>query len=122
MFESTSLIELRVLSVVTLSNIVKHCFHHRHTSHDGQVHAHLPEEQEDESHGGGGGGRGAGRGGGRGGEAGQDRARPVEGGEQHAVPEVSSVRTQLHYYPLSTHAAPPWRGRCRRGCGASPCG
>ena len=56
---------------------------------DGQVHAHLPEEQEDEPHGGGGGGRGAGRGGGRGGEAGQDRARPVEGGEQHAVPEVS---------------------------------
>ena len=71
---------------------------------DGQVHAHLPEEQEDEPHGGGGGGRGAGRGGGRGGEAGQDRARPVEGGEQHAVPEVSIehciVRTQLHYLYL----------------------
>ena len=104
MFESASLIELRVLSVVTLSNIVKHCFHHRHMSHDGQVHAHLPEEQEDEPHGGGGGGRGAGRGGGRGGEAGQDRARPVEGGEQHAVPEVSTehciVRTQLHYLYL----------------------
>ena len=92
---------------------------------DGQVHAHLPEKQEDEPHGGGGGGRGAGRGGGRGGEAGQDRARAVEGGEQHAVPEVSSVRTQLHYlyllYP-SPHAVPPWRGRCLRGCGVSPCG
>ena len=126
MFESASFIvegnEFGHLCCATLSNTVEHCFHHRHMSHAGQVHAHLPEEQEDEPHGGGGGGRGAGRGGGRGGEAGQDRARPVEGGEQHAVPEVSSVRTQLHYSLLSTPAAPPWRGRCLRGCGASPCG